>query len=242
MFDMSQINDDDFHIDLGFMYGIPSKASDVSGESRIGYTTLPRQCCLKTLVKKFNNLIPDAKSARKIKGTYYTWGLTKDVASLTIDPPPNHPFKDLGLDFLQIYSSLKNLFECQAHYPYPLDDNSGVCLALDDHTLKAIYSTIGRPVPDRGVCRSSLRHSGGRIAIPLQSHSEYSYFTRIELRVTETLRRKIRAEIERRRQRRKIEPIKIMVPEAECPFYIHETKVINDFLTASTQIPVRLVP
>ena len=28
MFDMSQINEDEFHIDLGFMYGIPSEASD----------------------------------------------------------------------------------------------------------------------------------------------------------------------------------------------------------------------
>ena len=31
MFDMSQINEDEFHIDLGFMYGISSQEPDVSG-------------------------------------------------------------------------------------------------------------------------------------------------------------------------------------------------------------------
>jgi len=29
-------------------------------------------------------------------------------------------------------------------------------------------------------------------------------------------------------------------PEAGCPFYVQETKVINDFITASTQVPARL--
>jgi hypothetical protein len=112
MFDMSQINDDDFHIDMGFMYGIPSQASNVPGDSSIDYTTLPRQCCLKALIKGINNLIPDVKDSLKVKGTYYTWGLIKDVASLTIDLPPNHPLRDLGLDFLQIYPTIYEIHLC----------------------------------------------------------------------------------------------------------------------------------
>ena len=143
MFDMSQIEEDDFHLDVGFMYGIPSESSNVPGDPSIGYTALPRKCCLEDLVKRFNALIPETKGAAKLKGTYYTWCLTKDVASLTIDVPPNHPFRKMGWSFLQIYPSNKNMFDCQAHYPYPLNDDSGTCLALGSHTLKALYSTVG---------------------------------------------------------------------------------------------------
>ena len=240
MFNMPQIDENDFHIDLGFMYGLPSQASDVFGNPQIGYTTLPRQCCLKDIVKRFDALILDAKGALKIKGMYYTWGLTKDVASLTIDIPPNHPFREIGLSYLQIYPSHKNLFECQAHYPYPLDDDSGVCLALDDHTLKSIYSIVGPPVLDRGICRSSCKHSGGRVAIPMQSHFDKSYFTRMELRVTQTLKRKIDAEMDWRHQLREVESVKVLALEAGCSFYIQETKETNNFITASTQVPARL--
>ena len=237
---MSQINEDEFHLDQGFMYGIPSKESDKHGDERIGFTTLHRKCCLKDLVKRFNDLIPDAKGVTKIKGTYYTWCLTKDIVSLSIDLPPCHPFIEIGLSFLQIYPSHKNLFDCQSHYPYPLDDDSGVSLSLDGHSLKAIYSTVGRPVPDLGICRSSWRHSGGRIGVALLSHSNRSLHTRMELRITETLRRKIRIEIERRREQREAQPVEVIPPEAGCPFYIHTTKVINDFMTGSTQVPARL--
>jgi hypothetical protein len=240
MFDMSQIDEDEFHLDLGFMYGIPSEASDVPGDARIGYTTLPQECCLKDLVKRLNDLIPNAKGALKIKGTLYTWCLTKDVASLSIDVPPYHPLRELGLSYIQIYPSHKNLYDCQGHYPYPLDDDSGVCLATDSHGLKSLYSVVGRPVPDLGICRSSWRSSGGRIGVPLRSHSDRSFYTRMELRVTETLRRKIRIEIERRRQQRQAQPVEVVPPEAGCPFYIHTTEVINNFMTASTQVPARL--
>ena len=184
-------------------------------------------------------MIPDAKGALKIKGTLYTWGLTKDIACLTIDLPPGHPFRKFGLNYIQIYASHKNLYDCQSHYPYPLDDDSGICLAMDDHTLKSLYSVVGRPVPDRGICRSSCRSSGTRVAVPLRSHSDRSFHTRMELRGTETLRRKIRMEIKRRRQRRQTQSVEIP-PEAGCPFYIHTTEVINNFMTASTQVPARL--
>ena len=240
MFDMSQINEDEFHLDLGFMYGIRSKESDTPGDACIGFTTLPRKCCLKDLVRKLNNLIPAAKGFTKIKGTYYTWGLTKDVASLSIDFHPRHPFREIGLSFLQIYPSHKNLFDCQSHYPYPLDDDSGVSLSLDGHSLKAIYSTVGRPIPDLGIGRSSWRHSGGRIGVALRSHSNRSLHTRMELRVTETLRRKICIEIQRRWRQREAQPVEVIPIEAGCPFYIHRTEVINNFMTASTQVPTRL--
>ncbi len=240
MFDMSQINEDEFHLDLGFMYGIASEASDLPGEPHIGYTALPRQCCLKDLVTRFNKLIPETKVNAKIKGTHYTWGLTKDVASLTIDIPSGHPFRELGLSYIQIYPSHKNLFDCQGHYPYPLDDDSGVCLATDSHGLKALYSVVGRPIPDLGICRSSWRSSGARIGVPLRSHSNRSFYTRMELRVTETLRRKVHVEIELRRQWRQGQPVRGIAPEAGCPFYIHTTEVINNFMFASTQVPARL--
>src|SRR5215472_13516372 len=176
MFDMTQIDEDDFHVDLGFMYGIPSEEHDTPGGLRIGYTALPRQCCLKDFVQRFNDLLPDAKGALKIKGTHYTWGLTKDVGSLTIDLPPHHPFRELGLSYIQIYPSHKNLFESQGYYPYPLDDDSGVCLATDSSTLKSLFSVVGRPVPDLNVCRTSWRSSGRRIGVPLQSHSNRSFY------------------------------------------------------------------
>jgi hypothetical protein len=240
MFDMSQMDDDDFHLDLGFMYGIPSKISAVPGDPRVGYTTLPRRCCLEDFVKRLDALIPEAKGALKIRGTYYTWCLTKDVASLTVDIPPHHPLREIGLSFVQIYPSHKNVFDCQAHYPYPLDDDSGVCLALDSHSLEGLYSTVGRPVPDLNVCRRSWRHSGQRVATPLRSHSGRSYFARIELRITRTLMRKIQSEISHRRRRRGADAMEAAPPEAGCPFYIHTTKVINDFLAASTQVPARL--
>ena len=195
MFDISRIEDDEFYIDLGSMYGIPSKPSEVDGEPKVGYTAVPRLCCLEDLVARFNNLIPDGIRAPKINGSYYTWGLTKDVTALTIEPPPNHPLRRLGLCYLQIYPSHKNLFDCQSHYPYPSDDDGGVCLALDDDTLKALYSTVGRPTPDRNACRRSWRHSGRRIGVALQSHSNRSFFVRIELRATRTLMRKVFAEI-----------------------------------------------
>jgi len=62
----------------------------------------------------------------------------------------------------------------------------------------------------------------------------------MELCVTRTLKRKIDAEIDRRRQLREVESVKVMSPEVGCPFYIQETKAINNFITASTQVPVRL--
>lgn len=238
MFDMSQINEDEFHLDRGFMYGIPSAASDVPGDPCIGYTTLPRQCCLKNLIKRLNDLMPEG--AAKIKGTLYTWGLTKDVASLTIDLPPEHPFRKLGLNYIQIYPSHKNIYDCQGHYPYPLDDDSGICLAIDSHVLKSLYSVVGRPVPDGGTCRSSCRSSGTRVGVPLRSHSNRSFHTRMELRGTETLWRKIDREIKRRRQQRQTQPVEVIPPDAGCPFYIHTTEVINNFMFASTQIPARL--
>ena len=240
MFDMSQIDEDEFHVDLGFMYGLPSKASDVLEEPHVGYTTLPRRCCLKDLVRRFNELIPDPEVAAKIKGNYYTWGLTKDIASVTIEFPSGHPFREFGLSYIQVYPSHKNLLECQGHYPFPLDDDSGICLALDSHGLKSLYSVVGRPVPDLGVCRASFRSSGARIGVSLLSHSHRSLHTRIELRVTETLRGKVRAEVELRRRRRQAQPVEVIPPEAGCPFYIHMTEVINGFMLASTQVPARL--
>src|SRR5205814_1019132 len=78
------------------------------------------------------------------------------------------------------------------------------------------------------------------IGVALLSHSNRSLHTRMELRITETLRRKIRIEIERRREQREAQPVEVIPPEAGCPFYIHTTKVINDFMTGSTQVPARL--
>src|SRR5215471_2623668 len=240
MFDMSQINENEFHLDQGFMYGIPSKASNIPGDPRIGYTTLPRRCCLMNLVKRLNDLIPNAKGAAKIKGTLYTWALTKDVAALTIDLPPNHPFRKFGLEYIQIYPSHKNLYECQGHYAYHLKDDSGICLGIDSHVLQSLYSVVGRPVPDMGTCRSSCRSSGTRVGVPLRSHSDRSFLTRMEVRLTETLRRKIRMEIKRRQQRMQTQSVEIIPPEAGCPFYIHTTEVINNFMFASTQTLARL--
>ena len=240
MFDMSQINEDEFHIDLGFMYGVPSEASEAPGEPRIGYTALPRQCCLKDLVKRINQLTADTGIAAKIKGNHYTWGLTKDVASLTVDLPSGHPFRELGLSYIQIYPSHKNLYDCQSHYPYPLDDDSGICLATDSHGLKSLYSVVGQPVPDLSICRSSWRRSGARIGVPLLSHSNRSLYERMEVRVSETLRRKVRTEIELRRQRLRAQPSEIIPSEAGCPFYIHTTEAINNFVFASTQVLARL--
>lgn len=237
MFDMSQIDKSEFHVDLGFMYGVPSQEPNVSGGPRIGYTALPRQCCLKAFVKRFNDLIPDAKGSLKIKGTHYTWGLTKDVGSLTIDFPPRHPFRELGLSYIQIYPSHKNLFNCESHYPYPLDDDTGVCLAMDSHTLKSLFSVVSRPMPNLNFCRTSWRSSGSRIGVPLQSHSNRSFYVRMELRVTETLRQKICSERRRQRQTQSVQDLHL---EGGCPFYIHETKVINNFMTASTQVLARL--
>jgi hypothetical protein len=237
---MSQINENEFHLDQGFMYGVPSKTSNISGDPRIGYTTLPRRCCLMNLIKRLNDLILDVKGAVKIKGTLYTWALTKDVAALTIDLPPNHPFRKFGLDYIQIYPSHKNLCECQGHYAYHLKDDSGVCQAIDSHVLQSLYSVVGRPVPDMGTCRSSCRSSGTRLGVPLRSHSDRSLHTRMEVRHTETLRRKIRMEIKRRQQRRQTQSVEIIPQEAGCPFYIHTTEVINNFMFASTQTLARL--
>ena len=242
MFDMLSVEDDDFHVDLGFMYGIPSKSSeDEDARDNCGYTALPRQCCLKELVERFNSLTCGGKSVPKIKSTYYTWALTKDIASLTIEPPACHPLRNLGLSFLQIYPSHKNLIECQGHYPYPVDDESGVCLAMDDHMLKALYSAAGRPIPDQSSCRQSWRHSGRRIGIPLRGHFNKSFFTRIEVRISRTLWKKISIRIEQRRQLRMQNPgADDIHSDGGCPFYIHQTKVINDFMSASTQVLARL--
>ena len=41
MFDISRIEDDEFYIDLGSMYGIPSKPSEVEGEPKVSYMAVP---------------------------------------------------------------------------------------------------------------------------------------------------------------------------------------------------------
>ena len=86
MFDMSQIDEDEFHVDLGFMYGLPSKASDVLEEPCVGYTTLPRRCCLKDLVKRFNALTftdPDSVQSELHSGLSFSQEPTRVPGSLS---------------------------------------------------------------------------------------------------------------------------------------------------------------
>jgi len=165
---MNQIDPSDFVIDMGIMYGVKSKA-EPNRRTRVGSTTLPKSCCNKSFARTLERAPDGDDPLPKLKVTEYPWGLSRDVAAMTIEPPADHPYRERGFFYLQFYPGIKNIFECQAHYPYPLDDDSGIALAMDDHSLEAIYSANQRPVPKRDTCRTSCRHSGQRIAIPLKS-------------------------------------------------------------------------
>jgi len=165
---MDQIKSSDFVIDMGVMYGVESKAEQ-NRHARVGYTALPKRCCSKSFVRSLEWPSEEDDDMPKLKATEYTWGLSRDVTAMTIVPPADHPYRERGFFYLQFYPGIKNIFECQAHYPYPSDDDSGIALAMDDHSLKAIYSANQRPVPRGDACRKSCRHSGQRIAIPLKS-------------------------------------------------------------------------
>ena len=170
--------------------------------------------------------------------TKYHWALTKDVTAVTIDIPVKYRFRKRGLAYIQIYPVCKNQFDSGGFYPYADDDDSGVALALDDHTLNALFSKVGRAIPDRGTMRASWRHSGARITVPLASYGDRSYYVRIEIRMIQQLRDEVWREIERRR--RESEGDTRGRRERECVFYIHPTAHINDFVTASTQVLARL--
>lgn len=163
---MDQLDISDLVFDLGIMYGVESK---IEQGSRVGYTTLPKKCCGRSFAKALELRSEEYDHVPKLKVTEYTWGLSRDVGAMTVEPPRDHPYRKEGFGYLQLYLGIKNVFECQAHYPYPLDDDSGIALAMDDATLQALYSANQRPVPERDVCKKSCQHSGQRITIPLKS-------------------------------------------------------------------------
>jgi hypothetical protein len=229
----------EFYLDYGVEYGQSSDPSvdedDQRTRGRTGYTTLPRACCLQELIKDFHPIIED-KESPKLKVTSYPWALTKDVAAVTLESSSTHPFRKAGLCYIQFYPSCKNQFECSACYPYPERDDSGVALALDDHTLTALYSKVGRPIPDRSICRGSWRHSGRRLSTALASHAHQSFHMRMEIRMNRDLQADVIKEITNRRRSRRTEGDS----ELGCPFYIYSTRIINNFVTASTQVIARL--
>lgn len=233
---MSQIDDDDFIIDIGIMYGLSSEKSD---EEWIGYTTLPRHCCLKQFIK---DLEFDGLKSPRLKVTFYTWCLTKDIAALTIESPVQHPFTKDGLFFIQIYTSSKNQFECQTYFPYPRNDDSGICLTLGHHELKALYSSVNRSIPVMSACSTSWFHGGQRVGVPLLSNADRSSDTRLEIRMTRTLSKKVFGVIrERRAIMRQERHMRSPSPYlGECPLFIQKTKIINDFVFAVTQVPARI--
>jgi hypothetical protein len=109
-----------------------------------------------------------------------------------------------------------------------------MALLLDDDTLKAVYTTSGRPIPDRQSCRKAWLHSGRRVSHVLV-HGEYSYAVRIEVRLT----RKLYRPMLRETQTRKLECPQNM-PNQELPFYLHPTSVINSFTLSIVQPIARL--
>lgn len=232
-FDMNQIADDDFIFDLGTMMGCES--TDDDRHEKIGHTTLLKRCCGEALCNRFETGVP-LPDGQKLKVNRYHWCLMWDIDAITIEPCDIHIYRRTGFLYLQIYPSIKNLFECQAYYPYPRDDDTGIALALDDPTIKAIYSSAGHPVSDREACRNSWLHSGRRVSHPLLTKADRSYFTRIEVRITRTLYGHLRRELE-------IHSVQAhcnMVVPQDIPFYVHPTAVIKRFIFSVSQPAARL--
>jgi len=233
-FDMDRIDNRDFHLDFGILYGIKTDRRD--RDNPIGFTTLPRQCCIKQLVK---TLQPDPEwKCAKLKPTYFNWCLTNDIAAMSVETPAGHPYRRHGFSFLQVYPGHKNLFDAQSHYPFPAKDDSGVCIALDDHTLSALYSTVQRPTPERGACYQSWRHSASRLFSSLMSdkHSR-SFFTRGEVRLDRNLSEAVFNELDARHDRASVEPEERL---GLCPFIAHRTQTVNSWVLVVTQAPARL--
>jgi hypothetical protein len=234
-----------FYLDFGVEYGLPSESlTNLGTDQYIGYTTLPRACCLEQLIRDLHPVIDDIES-RPLKVTRYSWGLTKDVTAITIETSATHDFRKFGLCFIQFYPSCKNQFDSGGYYPYPEDDDSGVALVLDDHTLNALYSKVGRQIPERSTCLKSWRCSGRRLSTDLASHGDRSYHMRMEIRMTPELKDEVDFEIMSRRIR--LRNARIISRddtsrgyEMGCLFYVYTTRVINDFVTASTQPIARL--
>lgn len=224
---MELIDSDDFYTDTAYMYGIdPDRTS----------TALPRACCLKELANKFKNhqAADLGQKFAKVRITEYQFGATKDVGSITIETPASHPMRKDGLAFVQLYATHKNLYDAQGQFPYPHDDDSGICLALDHLTLEGLSSIVHRPTPVINTSRESWRASGYRLTYAnLVEHSQ-DFPIRLEARMSRTLRLKIIDELRARRagHERQVtsEPGNVYRSRPGCPFYLHETRDVCRFI------------
>jgi len=218
---------DAYFVDIAHVYGLER------ADGR--FTAIPRTCCLDEFAKRFES--PDPRTP-KMRVTKYQMCASKDVGSMTLEPPITHPMrvKD-GLCYIQIYSSYKNIFDSEGHFPYPPDDDSGVCLALDHHTLDGLSSVVNRPKPDRGSCRKSIRASGEILATAMSTENGHHFPARLEIRMSRTLYDKTRAELERRRtQRHRQDSTERSTHDAplSSPFYVHPTQTVSRFVLSSS--------
>lgn len=110
--------------------------SNVDQNSEVAYTYLWRRCCLDFYAKHAQM----GQTKGGTRTTIYCWGLTHDVANLTVTPTGSNPLRIAGLAYSQFYSSMKEIFDSAKVYPFDNDALEGLCV---DPKLSATWFNVG---------------------------------------------------------------------------------------------------
>lgn len=202
-------------------YLIPE--NDVDQNSEVAYTYLWRRCCLDSYAKHAKM----GQSKGGTRSTMYCWGLTQDVANLTVTPTGLNPLRLAGLAYSQFYSSTKEIFDSAKVYPFDNNALEGLCV---DPKLSATWFNVGGGSKwEINNVRQAYIASKRRCFEGLVSSGAKSFGTREEHRVTLTLLTKIGQILEQKNR----QAANVMININHRPFWAHRTTDIIDFLHAN---------
>ncbi|KAG0638314.1 hypothetical protein HOY80DRAFT_1078937, partial [Tuber brumale] len=120
-------------------------------------------------------------STRERQIPQYQWGLTTDIANLTIVPGPNHSARHAGLAYSQFYGTSKEIFDASKVFPF---QNSGLeGLAIDTNFFDAWKEIAGHAPCNLEQVHKAYLASKKRAYISLHSSKEKSYGIRQEHRI-----------------------------------------------------------
>jgi hypothetical protein len=191
----------------------------------VGYTWMWRNCCLNKVKEAFQ--MKDCTGS-KIAATHYNWCFTGDTGNLTITGKKRSMIRKGGLVYSQFYAMNKLQFDATKHFPWDDDDDTMAMMAVDSVYREALRLTVGAKAVDIKDCRASYNHCGRRFMLGVRMNDGRSWGAREEHRMSLSLLMVVNAELQLRG-----EP-EIRRVETRTQFYVHSTRVINQFTEAVT--------
>ncbi|KAG0128155.1 hypothetical protein HOY82DRAFT_541495 [Tuber indicum] len=195
-----------------------------SGLERSEYCFMWRRCCLKSFISQFKRRYPN----QSFRSQLFVWGLTSDIANLSMVPSRWHTTCCAGLAFSQYYCTIKEIFDAARVYPF---QNENLEILAVDPRLSASWTNLdGHSNPNNTAMRKRYLASKQRVMSSLYSSTEKSFGTRQEHRVKLPLLHAMHQQFQRRQQL--AEPTQEIGSQflLHRPFYIVPTFEIGTFL------------